>query len=463
MNAARGLSLFPRTLTGRIMLVTALGVLLVQGINTIIRYQAFQARAVVEAASHLAATVANQLESLDPERDRMDWRKRRVSFVVSDTQIQPAGFKSTNELAERVAAPLQSIYPQVKSVRLSIGSVEQLPSSLKQGRRSSDAFDRRWPRRDESSEILLLTLNMDDGRWVHAAFAVRPHNFRPFALTLVETLLIYLGVLIPLLLVIRQISKPLRQLNQRLAHDGLASGAPPLVPQGPDDIRNLIDSFNGAEQRVNAMLIEKDVMLGAIGHDLKTPLASLRVRIESVEDDSERTKMAATIEEMVQILDDILILARLGKSAEALVQTDVGALVETVADELDADGRLTLADSDDKCRALIRPVLLRRALRNLIGNALQYGSGGEVATRCDGAMVTITVNDQGPGLDPAQLTSMFEPFARTESSRNRTSGGSGLGLTIARAIARAHGGDVVLENRAEGGLRAILTISQKAV
>jgi signal transduction histidine kinase len=274
----------------------------------------------------------------------------------------------------------------------------------------------------------------------------------------VETLLIYMGVLVPLLLVIRQISKPLRQLNRRLAHEGLASGAPPLEPQGPDDIRSLIDSFNAAERRVNSMLTEKDVMLGAIGHDLKTPLAALRVRIESVEDEGERDKMAACVDEMVHILDDILVLARLGKSSEAAVLTDITALVAMVAAELDNTGRLVLIGGEAKCRATVRPVLLRRALRNLIGNALQYGKRAHVSTLCDGDWVTITIEDDGPGLSAEQLQSMFEPFARVEISRNRSTGGAGLGLTIARAIARAHRGDVTLQNREGGGLCAMLTV-----
>lgn len=455
-----GLRFFPRNMTGRIMLVTALGVLLVQGINTAIRYRAFQGRSVVEAASHMAATVANQMELIDAGAKQTLIRKRKVAIYVSDRHLQPAGFESTDDLAERVAAPLQSIYPQVKSVRLSIGPYDRLPSMMRYP--DFDRHGRPWIHRGEMpARVLLLTLHMDDGRWVHATFAVRPHHAQPLMLIVIETLLVYLGVLIPLLLVIRQISKPLRQLNHRLAHDGLASGAPPLQPQGPEDVRSLIDSFNAAEQRVNAMLTEKDVMLGAIGHDLKTPLASLRVRIESVDDEDERSKMAATVDEMVHILDDILILARLGKSSETPVLTDINALVEMVAGELDNDDRLSVMDSAEKCRATVRPVLLRRALRNLMGNALQYGGKAQISTTCNGDQVLITIDDEGPGLSPDQLVEMFEPFARAETSRNRASGGSGLGLTIARAIARAHGGNIMLENRVEGGLRAILRLSQK--
>jgi len=451
---------FPRTLTARIMLVTALGVLLVQGINTVIRYQAFQARAVVEAASHLAATMASQLERAETAASDVQWRKRGVMLATTSRPIQPPGFRSTNELAERVAAPLQSIYPQVKAVRLSIGPVANLPPLLQRIDRQQDRLERRWQRdRQMPEQALLLALKLGDQRWVQASFfIIRPPHLRSFVWVLAETMLIYLGVLVPLLLVIRQLSKPLRELNERLSADGLGSGVPPVEPRGPDDVRNLIDSFNRADARVNAMLTEKDVMLGAIGHDLKTPLASLRVRIESVDDEEERTKMAATVDEMVHILDDILVLARLGRSVEAPVLTDLDALVATVADELDANGRLDVRESDHKCRATVRPVLLRRALRNLLGNALQYGQRATVDVDCGSEKATIRIEDQGPGVADDKLNSLFEPFARGELSRNRATGGSGLGLTIARAIARAHGGDVVLENRAGGGLRATLTV-----
>ncbi len=449
--------LIPGTLAGRIMLVTAIGVLLVQGLNSAIRYQAFQARAVVEAASHLSTTVSNQLERLQNRRDAYSWRRRRVAIRIALTPVQPPGFASTDELAERVAASLQSIYPQVQSVRLSIGPIATLPAALRQERRVQNRGARAG--RQRPSRALLLTMQMDDGRWVQASLPLRERNMPPIRYILFETLLIYLGVLIPLLLVIRQMSKPLRQLNQRMMTGGLVGSGAPLQPRGPDDIRELIESFNAAEARVDAMLTEKDVMLGAIGHDLKTPLASLRVRIESVDDDVERTKMAATIDETVHILDDILTLARLGKSAEERVLADVGALVATIVDEFDADDRLTVMEPQGKCRATVRPVLLRRALRNLIDNALKYGGRASITVDCASAdQVTVTIDDDGPGIDPLRIAEMFEPFARAEASRNRSSGGSGLGLTIARAIARVHGGDVVLSNRGQGGLRAVLTI-----
>lgn len=448
-------------MTGRIMLVTALGVLLVQGINSFIRYEAMKGRAVVEASSLIVAVTANRLD-FGPAGSAAPFERRpAVRTLRTTAPLAPSGFHSTEELAQRVAMHLESVYPEVQAVRLSVGPIAALPEGLKPRPRHLHTLRPDYlPRRLRPTEAALLSLKLADGSWLHSTAKIRTRGMLPQWPLLIETLLIYIGVLVPLLLVIRQISKPLRQLNVRLAEAGLASGAAPLEPQGPDDVRSLIESFNAAEQRVNAMLTEKDVMLGAIGHDLKTPLASLRVRIESVEDEEERAKMAASVEEMVQILDDILILARLGKSSETPVLTDITALVEMVADELDNGDRLAIADSREKCRGHVRPVLLRRALRNLMGNALQYGGKARIVTRCDGKDVEIAIEDEGPGLSDAQLTAMFEPFARAENSRNRASGGSGLGLTIARAIARAHGGDVLLENRTEGGLRAILRVRQ---
>lgn len=461
---ARGLRIFPRNMTGRIMLVIALGVLLVQGINSFIRYEAMKGRAVVEASSLIVAVTANRLDFGSVEPLQPPERRPAVRTLRTEKPLMISGFYSAEELAQRIAMHLGSVYPEVQAVRLSVGPIMKLPDELRPRPRHMHIL--RHPEmmeRYRQGEAALLSLRLADGSWLHSTTRLRTRGILPQWPLLIETLLIYIGVLIPLLLVIRQISKPLRQLNIRLSNAGFASGAPPLEPQGPDDVRSLIENFNTAEQRVNAMLTEKDVMLGAIGHDLKTPLASLRVRIESVEDEDERAKMAASVEEMVQILDDILILARLGKSSEMPVLTDINALVEMVASELADDDRLTVADSPEKCRVPVRPVLLRRALRNLMGNALQYGGKAHVSIRCDGGVVAIVIDDEGPGLTADQLTGMFEPFVRAEHSRNRASGGSGLGLTIARAISRAHGGDVLLENRAEGGLRAILRLSQRAV
>ena len=197
-------------------------------------------------------------------------------------------------------------------------------------------------------------------------------------------------------------------------------------------------------------------MLGAVGHDLRTPLASLRVRVEQVDNEPLRDKMAATIAEMAAMLDDILSLARAGQPREQAEATDLASLLgELVGDYRAMDRPVYLAAEGALVTRTVRPASLRRALRNLIDNAVTYGSSATVglAEGADGSVV-ISVDDSGPGIPPDRIAEMMEPFARAESSRNRDTGGSGLGLALARAIVLAEGGALVLVNRPEGGLSA---------
>jgi signal transduction histidine kinase len=454
----------PKSLYGQILLVAALALLLAQGINTALVIIAINARATVEASSMLVARVANQVErnrlgSNDDSRPPMRRRLPAIALQSGASPVAPPGFSSEPELAERATEYLLAVDPQITSIRLSKGPFANLPTTLRN--RPVRPLDHRYgggSAPDRPREAVLLTMKMADGRWVNAATSVRSRSpFPPMAL-LLQTLTLYLAVLIPLALVARRIVRPLRALTQRVRDVGLTGDPAPMELRGPSDVRDLIDTFNKAESRLSSLLTEKDVMLGAIGHDLKTPLAALRVRIESVDDDSEREKMAASVDEMVSILDDILMLARVGKSAEPLQPTMIDALVETVITEFPDGSKISFDQPEMRIVAPVRPVLIRRALRNLVGNALQYGGNAKILVSHNNAWVRIAIEDDGPGVPALEIEGLFEPFARAESSRNRASGGSGLGLTIARAIAQAHGGSVTLRNRASGGLSATLSI-----
>jgi signal transduction histidine kinase len=200
-------------------------------------------------------------------------------------------------------------------------------------------------------------------------------------------------------------------------------------------------------------------MLGAIGHDLRTPLASLRIRAESVEPAEDRAAMIATIEEMAAMLDDTLALARSGRAVEEVRAVDLAALADTVVEEYRALGNDVVLAEGASGSARVQPRLLRRAVRNLVANAVAYAGAAQVAVRTNRADVLIEVIDSGPGIAEAELGKVLEPFYRVEPSRSRETGGSGLGLTLARAAAQAHGGELELENRPEGGLVARLRIS----
>jgi signal transduction histidine kinase len=210
--------------------------------------------------------------------------------------------------------------------------------------------------------------------------------------------------------------------------------------------------------RIFAMLDEKDRMLGAIGHDLRTPLASLRVRTESVEDDGERARMSETITEMNRMLEDILSLARAGRSSEAQQKVDLSALADAVVEDfLELGSPVDMADSE-RAVGNVRPQQIRRALRNLIENAIVYGERAHVSVEREEGAIRLIVADDGPGIAEDRMDEMMMPFTRLEGSRNRETGGAGLGLALVRAIMAEHGGALKLANRAEGGLEASLVL-----
>jgi signal transduction histidine kinase len=456
--------LWPSSLIGQLLLVAAIALLLAQAANTAMLVAGTRAQAALEASSILVARVANQIERRRPASDfegRQGRGRFRQSLIVStqDAPLQATGFRSSAELTDRASEFLLSADPDIQAIQFSVGPISGLPTPLQQAVRQRSGGGRFGAQRGGRPEdAVFMTLKTGDGSWISAAAYIRPIAGRPIFLLLMQTAILYLAVLIPLALIARRITRPLRTLTARVQQSGLAEPASILTPQGPSDVRDLIEAFNTAQSRLSALLTEKDVMLGAIGHDLKTPLASLRVRIESVEDDGERDKMAATVEEMTAILDDILMLARLGKSAEPAIATDMAALVETVISEFPEDAKIQHDQAGGRHTAPIRPILLKRAIRNLVANALQYGGNANLRRTADADYVRLLVEDDGPGIAEDQIAKMFEPFARAETSRSRQHGGTGLGLTIARAIAQAHGGGLMLENRAEGGLRAILSV-----
>ena len=204
-------------------------------------------------------------------------------------------------------------------------------------------------------------------------------------------------------------------------------------------------------------------MLGAIGHDLKTPLAALRVRIESVEDEGERARMAATIEDIVRTLDDILSLARVGRPRDPREPTELSALVASVAEEYEDMGEPVELGETVRVVAPLRATWLRRALRNLIGNGLRYGKVARVSLGREAGWAVVRIDDDGPGIPDAAIAAMMEPFSRGDPSRNSETGGAGLGLALARAIAEQHGGSLRLANRRDAaghvlGLRAELRL-----
>lgn len=300
--------------------------------------------------------------------------------------------------------------------------------------------------------LIVAAIGRTEGTWLTARL-LAPRTERAMLTTLIlQTLFIYIVLVGAVALILRRIARPLKALTAQVeAFARSRALAGQLEPEGPDDIRRLIVAHNAMERRVGALLDEKDVMLGAIGHDLKTPLAALRVRIEAVEDDTERGRMAATIEDINRSLDDILSLARVGRPSDPLESTELSALVADVVGEYEDMGEDVTLGEAERLVMPLRATWLRRALRNLVSNALRYGTRARITLRREGGEAVLTVEDDGPGIPEHEIARMLEPFTRLEASRNSATGGAGLGLTLARAIADQHGGSLTLANRRDGG------------
>jgi signal transduction histidine kinase len=316
-------------------------------------------------------------------------------------------------------------------------------------------------RLNEMPRKILVAGIQREGRstWEVVRVPIRPAPAGNTQRLIAQSLLLFAVLMGVLFWALRRITRPLAMLRQRtesFARTGSASE--PLTVQGPRDVADLTNAHNRMEARITAMLDEKDFMLGAIGHDLKTPLSALRVRIETVEDAGHRAKMAGSIDDITRTLDEILDLARIGRSDSAPEMAELRALTASLVEEFqDTDHDVELLRSE-RLALPIHITWIKRGVRNLISNAVRYAGSAKVSVQREDGSAIIRVEDDGPGIDEDKIVSLIEPFARGEASRNRATGGAGLGLTIARAVAEQHGGKLVLSNRAEGGLNAEIRI-----
>ncbi len=253
------------------------------------------------------------------------------------------------------------------------------------------------------------------------------------------------------------ITRPLRDLAT--AADAVGRGAynPPLPEKGARELRRATRAFNTMQERLRRYLESRTRVLAAMSHDLRTTLTRLRLRAESIESDELRARFSADLDEMSQMVQGALSLFRDLNHDEPLDVVDVDALLATLQREfreMDAD---VTVEGHTRGPLSARPLALKRCLTNLLQNAVQYGTCAHVVVS-DGENLMIRIRDAGPGIPAEALEQVFEPFFRIEASRSRDTGGAGLGLSIARDIAQAHGGSIVLDNLAAGGLEVVLTL-----
>jgi signal transduction histidine kinase len=250
----------------------------------------------------------------------------------------------------------------------------------------------------------------------------------------------------------RRITRPLDVLARAATSLGTDVAAPPLPEHGPSEIRAVAQAFNLMQQRVRRLVEDRVQMLAAVAHDLRTPITRLRLRAELVQDPEQYAKMLTDLDEMEAMISEALAFARESMVLEQRAPIDLRLLLDDIAAELTDAGHEVRLSGDQQAQIDGRGAALKRALRNLIENAVKYGHRANVHLAGSPKQVVIAIEDCGPGIAESEFEKVFRPFYRVETSRSRETGGTGLGLTVARSVVRSHGGDITLANRAEGGL-----------
>ena len=456
----------PQTLLGQVLLVLALGLLGAQLVSASLLFRASEQRRELTIINELALRFVNAEQrgaEIEQRRARRQARAERRGLPIPPERDSGfrAGVQFTNDdpllpgdkrygdlepLLKEVLAEQGIVADQVRIVRRKAGADPFIATRprLRDRIRGPD-----W----RSRNLAIAALQRPDtAEWEVARTIYRERPREGLYTLLLQTAVTFAILFSLMYFMMRRITRPLASLTQRVdAFSRNPDQAVRLKESGPQDTRQLIAAHNAMEARVAALLDEKDVMLGAIGHDLKTPLAALRVRIESVPDDTQRARMAQSIEDITHTLDDILSLARVGRSGIEAESVDLAALTAGVVEEFEDLGEpVTLVENARLVRE-VQTTWLKRALRNLVSNAVRYGKEARVSLLAADGKAVLRIDDIGPGIPPGDIAGMLEPFRRGETSRNRATGGAGLGLTLARAIAEQHGGTLSLSNRMEEG------------
>jgi signal transduction histidine kinase len=439
---------WPRSLGAQLALLLALALGVAQTVNFVLLLQATQRQTYVQTATLAIARLAETVQRT--RTGQTTPAMLRGSIASATSPIRPE-----MDLKPDIAAYAREMLAQVS---LPVGEIRaaQVPAREFQVQVNNEG---RLLRRSSvlQRRIIVVSAEISPNRWVTTAAPMPPLHAGVFVGLIFQTFVLYGFVMLTVLWIGGRLAQPLAELRHAAERFDRRTTPEPIEEQGPSDIRRLIAAFNAMRTRITAMLDEKDRMLGAIGHDLRTPLASMRVRTELVEDEAERARMAATIDDMNKTLDDILSLARLGRPSEPEQRVDLPALIDSVAEEFEDLGADVTVEEADRLAVPMRPNLVKRALRNLIENALKYGERARVRVRPAEGWAVVEIDDEGPGIPPEETERMFEAFTRLETSRSRDTGGAGLGLALARAIVDAHGGTLTLANQ-ECGLRATMRL-----
>jgi two-component system osmolarity sensor histidine kinase EnvZ len=311
--------------------------------------------------------------------------------------------------------------------------------------------------RSRKEQALVGALQLRDGQWLQFrsgdVLGRWPQLYQTFGTVLILTT----GVLAASGLLVHTLGTPLRSLAQ--AADKVGHGAPVTVlEQGPRDLMQVARAFNAMQARISRLIADRSHALAAVGHDLRTPLTRMRLRLDLLPTGEARQGMTADLDEMEIMLDSVLAYLSGGEAEGPPRMVDLAALISTLVDSSADLGRSVTFEGPDRLPSLVRPMALKRAVSNLIENGLKYGHAVQVRLESVDGMARIQVTDRGPGIPEDELEHVLTPFFRLDSARRRDTGGLGLGLPIVANAVEREDGVLSLRNRPEGGLEAVITL-----
>lgn len=466
--------LLPSSLFGRLLLFLTSGLIVAQLLSAAILLQDRDQALYQAIGDHVAQRIAAIVELFDTLSDD-DRRRLATALDLPPTRIHlDRPWQADLEPDERYHTTLfrALLKRQLGPDRLfQVEINDDLPPPPPERLRRFNA-DQSWPRLDETDRPprrrnqpmmlglrnFIVQIRLRDGATMTFQ-QVLPEDLIAWPARLLLILVVLLvSVAVLVALAVRTLTRPLAALADAATELGQNIHRPALAETGPLEVRRAAQAFNLMQSRLIRYIQDRDRILAAVSHDLKTPITRLRLRTELLEESPLREKFQADLDEMQQMAQASLDFLRGGETSEPLAALDLDALLEALREDAEDAGQELRIAGSARQPLRCRPLALKRCLTNLIDNALKYGQQAEMTVADAPDRLTLTLRDHGSGIPKAELERVFEPFYRLESSRSRDTGGVGLGLSIARNIARAHGGELTLRNHPQDGLEAVLEL-----
>ncbi|MGH6873118.1 MAG: ATP-binding protein [Rhizomicrobium sp.] len=448
------MKVWPRTLGGQLIVVTALAVL-VSNAGVAMWFAATREneteRAQIERRLDRAVSVATLLSGLPAKEREAATRTMSVGLWRFNLHFGKIAPEAMTPREASMADRARALLPADRAKQTVTVHLRTLPIP------DERLVRLRGGRRD--GPVMQITLPVVRGTDLVVTYFIPPPPPWPFQIAIAALAAICLTAFAAALVASRM-TRPLRELAAAASVAARGGSAHRVSEVGPEDIHRAARAFNAMTDQVRRTLESQRHLLSAVGHDLRTPITAMRISTEFVEDAEVRERLEKNLTELQELTEAVLDASR-GAGWEQMRKIDLAALIESLCADLEEMGKPVTWTLHAAAPLTCRPNEIRRAVRNLIENAIAYGKSADVRLLASPAAYEIVVEDNGPGIPEADTARVFEPFVRLETSRSSETGGSGLGLTLVKAIAEGHGGNVSLENRAEGGLCARLHLPRE--